>query len=147
METLNARTWDDASFRFHSFFIFYSRWTNPFLHSICIRARWLFFSLFFFSSWDDAFPKVRHVGSCDLTISARFHAASTFIFFFSPPFSFSSFLFFNQLKGAQSISRVSPPVPPFLAGKVGPAEITDNNRRVGVIGISPFAGTNVSAKT
>lgn len=48
METLNAHTWDDAkpddaSFRFHFFFIFYSRWTNPFLHSICIRARWLFF--------------------------------------------------------------------------------------------------------
>lgn len=54
-----------------------------------------------FFPWDDAFPKVRHVGSCDLTISVRFHA----VYFYFCSF-LSSFLFFNQLKGAQSISSL-----------------------------------------
>lgn len=79
-ETLNAHTWVDArpnvaGSRFHFFFIFYSRWTNPFLHSICIRICWLF-------PWDNAFPKVRHVG--------RVIWQSLFAFI-QPSFTLSSF--------------------------------------------------------
>lgn len=82
---------DDASFRFHFFFIFYSRWTNPFLHSICIRARWLFLFLFFPSlslSLERRVSKGSTRWSCDPTISVPFFIRSTFIFPFFPSFCF-----------------------------------------------------------
>ena len=113
---------------------------SPFhLHSL---AFFLFFSLSL--SLGRRVSKGSTRWSCDLTISVPFFIRSTFIFpffssFFYPLPFLSFFLFFNQPKGAQSISYSLSA----LRGcgeketerERGSIQIVDDNRHVSVIGI------------
>ena len=110
---------------------------SPFhLHSL---AFFLFFSLSL--SLGRRVSKGSTRWSCDLTISVPFFIRSTFIFpffssFFYPLPFLSFFLFFNQPKGAQSISSLR-----YVAAERkrqrerGSIQIVDDNRHVSVIGI------------